>query len=224
MKNTTHPLSLRSLLSFLGIDFTLGALLSWAANAVQILTVQNGLIIFSTIFATSLVILTVRVIRYQKATIDDINSRLASMSNQNANLQRRLHLVIEEIRSRSAVNPRPMAVNAWISTSAFQRSSVQVQAVEIRPNIIVLDKGMNDGLAGGMYFAVHRRNDGHRLEICPIEFVEREYAWLSHSGNNIPTSASPRDLTLQPVTPPNLTETEKELGQIILLAQGFGEG
>ncbi|MFX0138572.1 MAG: hypothetical protein ACFFDN_33320 [Candidatus Hodarchaeota archaeon] len=217
------PLSRKNIFAYLGIDITLGALLSIAANIIQVLTLKNGVIIFSSIFVSSIIILIIRLISYQKSSISKLNIYLDEIKLENDKLKSRLRTLITEIRSRSAINPKPMIVNAWVNTKKFQQIGTQVKALSIKNNIVVLNKGQIDGLCVGMCFAIFIKNNNTCLETGTIEYVEEDRSWLKHTGENINSNTSCDDLILHCTDPIEIHETEKELGEYILLIEGFKE-
>jgi len=139
---------------------------------------------------------------------------------QNEELLERLERIKHEIRFRSKANPRPSIVNAWVSTKKLQVKNVEIHVTEIRQNVLVINKGSDDGIVDGVYFALYRRGSDEPIEKCVTEYYESNFAWVQHSGQNLIPGMDCNDIEIRVVDPDDVTDHEKELGQVILLADG----
>jgi hypothetical protein len=220
MNEKPHPLSKRNLLSFVGASLTLGVLLGWVANIIQILTVKNGAIILVALLGISGAVLAIQVYNYQYTTIENYRQELATEKAHSADLQKRLDRLVIEFRSRSAVNPRPIIVNAVVCTKRLERVPLTFQVVDITPKLIVIDKGEIHGITYGMAFAVYTLNTNQYLELCTVDHVDNSVCWLSHSGTNISAQTTKHDISIRLVYPPDVLDAEREIAEILLIAEG----
>lgn len=223
MRDKSHPLSLQNILAFIGANITLGSLLGWAANFIQIITFTNGLIIFSIIFVFSSMVMGIRTYNYHVSRLRNLESQLEDEKKKSEELQKRLDRLVIEFRLRSAVNPRPSVVSAFINTKKLLKSNFHITATDITPKLIIIDKGEEHGLTYGMFFALYIKGSNDSVETCQIDHVEPKTAWISHSGKLIQKHANPDNLTIQPILPSDLQEAEREIGEILLIAEGFKE-
>jgi hypothetical protein len=220
MNDKPHPLSKRNLLSFVGANLTLGVLLSWAANIIQILSVKNGLIIIATLLGVSGVVLAIQIYNYQYTTIENYKQQLVAEKARSTDLQNRLDRLVIEFRSRSAVNPRPIVVNAVVCTKRLERVPLAFQVIDITPKLIVIDKGEIHGITYGMAFAIYTLNTNQHLEVCIVDHVDNSVCWLSHSGTNISAQMNKNDISIRLVYPPDVQDAEREIAEILLIAEG----
>lgn len=181
------------------------------ASLIEILNYKHGLIILGAIVVGSIGLFAFRVFVAQRNYIEQLEA-------ESTGLRERLRQIVLEIRIRSPANPRPMRVNIWISTQRHLASRVQVQALDVRSHVIEIDKGTEDYIIAGMYFATYEKASGQALETNEVEYADAKRAWLTHSGTKV-NGLRPSDLAFRCVEPPGILPTEKNLGDIILLAE-----
>ncbi len=220
MSDRSHPFSIRNILSFVGANLTLGVLLGWVANIIQVLTVRNGLIILGALIGVSSIVFIIQLFNYQYRTIAHYKQKLDAEKARSADLQNRLDKLVIEFRSRSAVNPRPTVVNALVCTKRLERVSLTFQITDITPKLIVIDKGELHGLTYGMFFAVYKMDSNQCLEVCSVDRVENSVSWLAHSGANISGHTAKTELVIRLIYPPDIQDSEREIAEILLIAEG----
>lgn len=224
MKEPIHPLSKRNVLSMLGADLTIGTLVGWAANLIQVLTFQNGVLILSAIVAGTFLLITAQFMIYYRSSTAYIKHKLQESSTEKEVLQQRLNRLVNEFRLRSAVNPRPFMVEAYVNTRRFQVFNTQISVIHITHRIIEIDRGRADGIAYGMLFAVYLKGQIDCIANCQVDRIEETKAWLSLSDKpNLSNHTKPEDLILHPIIPIDLQEGEKQIGEILLIAKGLSE-
>lgn len=220
MKKNNHPLSTRNILSFVGANLSLGALLGWVANLIQVLTFSNGLWIFLILLIFSSVVFGIQLYNYQLATINDLTQKLSDETKKRENLQERLDKLVVEFRSRSSVNPRPSVVNAFVCTKKFHKKPCEIHVTDITPKLLVVDKGEIDGLTYGMSFAIYKLGSTDCIDVCVVDRVEKTYSWLLHSGNQINSLISSEELVVQLLSP-EIDDSERDIAEILLIAEGI---
>lgn len=220
MDNKLNPLSTRYILSFIGANLTLGALLGWVANIIQILTFKNGVIILGVLIGISSIAFSIQLFVYQAAKIKQHTNEIKLEKEHSADLQNRLDKLVIEFRSRSAVNPRPTVVNALVCTKKLERVALTFQVIDITPKLIVIDKGELHGLTYGMCFAIYMRDGNQCLEVCSIDRVESSVSWLAHSGANISGQSTKNNLVVRLVYPQDIQDSEREIAEILMIAEG----
>lgn len=221
MTESTHrqsPLSLHRVMAFLGINLTLGSLLSAVANIAQILTVTNGIVIFSSVFAVSAIYLIRQVWLFQQGQRKEITN----LQNQNQVLKMRLERISVALKTRMDGNPRPDAVIAWVSVKKFFAASSSIQIKEISDDILILDKGGRDGLVSRLSCKIAKKGTTTHIEESEIDWVDPDshQSIMRHSGANIQNGDNPAEYSVELIVP-SITLTERIIGNILLISEGF---
>ena len=114
--------------------------------------------------------------------------------------------------------------SARIETRRFERLGIAVSATSAADRISPLDKGARDGLTVKMFFAIFLKGQGNQLETGMIEYVQQERSRLAYSGQHLNGHTRPQDdLILQLVDPLGLKGAEKQLGDLLSLAEGLDD-
>ena len=133
------PLSGKNILAFLGINLTIGSLLSVFANIIQLLTITNGFVIFGSVFL-------ITAIYY----INQIRNHQKNLSENIFEVQTRLEKITFALKTRFSGNPRPDLVLTWVNTKKFIAKGKTITILRITEDSLVLDKGGKDGLISKM--------------------------------------------------------------------------
>jgi hypothetical protein len=223
MDKTPNPFSYRNLLALLGANLGFSTLLGLAANFIQVLSFANGIWIIATILMSTVIYFCGQLYRYYNATFKKCHEELCNEKQRRAELQRRLDLIVREVRSRSTVNPRPLELNAYICYEKLKREPMDIGVLYISERLIVIDKGKDDGLDLGVSFTVSLRGQNQPLEVCFIDRVDAESSWLAYNVSSTHPSYEADDLKIQLAAPSGITEAELEIANLLLIAEGFAK-
>ncbi len=215
---TERPFSLRRILTFLGINLTLGSLISLAANVIQLLTVTNGIVIFTSVFVISLLYFIRQVIIFQKGQ----QNLISKIQDNQQELQERLQRISMALKTRLLDgNPRPDVVVAWVSVKKLLAANISLQIREITDDSIILAIGGKDGLVSRIPCKIARKGGNTHLEESVIDWVDPDshQSIIKHSGSNLHTGDNPVEYSIELIFPP-VTPTEKFIGNIMLLTEG----
>lgn len=234
MDKPTPPLTKRNALGFFGFNLTFGGLLSWLANLIQVLTVKNGLFILLGLASISICIYVAlyilylcKLVKFVEVSRDQLEtaftSQLQQAKNLSEELQNRLDKLVIEFRSRSSQNTRPIVLNALMCTKRIELSDepLSIGIKDVTKKLIVIDKGEAHGLSYGMAFALHKSGQKNCVEVCGVDRIESHSAWLSHSGSTLSRTTDPSDIDLRLVYPQGILESERELAEMLLMAEGY---
>ena len=236
MDRPVSPLTRQTVIGFLGFNLTFGGLLGWIANLIQVLTVKNGLLILFGLSVISVSIFVFVFIKYLHAAINYIENekkfleaeseRQLEIANTLArDLQGRLDKLLIEFRSRSSLNPHPIKLNALVCTKRLELAEKPLVfgVKDITRKLIVIDKGAVHGLTYGMAFAIHKMGQNSCLEVCGVDRIESHSSWLSHSGTAVSLGTDPEELDVRLVYPQEVQDSERELAELLLMAEGYSK-
>lgn len=218
-----NPLSRARLAAYFSINFGFGALLGLAANVIQVITTTNGIYIFIGILIVSIINLCWSVYKYHCACMHILHNAVNTRDELNDRFKMRLRNILTYVQTTFITDIEASAVTNWINTKRIQANNISIHVIDINSKVIVIDKGSLDGIAPGMFFAVYKQGEGIALEICQVSLVENRNSWLSHSGKIHSRRLSNGQIVLRCVDPPNIQSTDIQIGDIVLLAEGFGE-
>lgn len=217
MNNKDNPLSLRNLLAFLGINMTLGSMLSVVANIIQILTVANGVAIFLSVFIITSIFLIFRV----RAFLQLQREMILENQKQQDELQIRLQRIKNVTKTRLTGNPRPDEVSKWVSVKKIIANNATIQIIEITEADVIVDKGGKDGLVNNISCKIKKKgsSDSEDSEIFWAD-PDDSSSIIKHSGQNLSAGDDPQ-LYLIELIIPDITSTEKFIGNVLLVAEGY---
>lgn len=222
MNKPTNPLTAKGIGIFLGIPLlTFGGLLGLAANAIQVLSAENGWTIFGIVCVVSLLFFGWRVSNYYSTMLLFLNERISEVSEENKRLQQNIRAMLMKVQLGYAHQVRPVWIAAMVATRKFQAKQISINAVAINSNIIVIDKGKKHGIEMGTFFAVSCPANGKFLGTCEVTSVDQDQSWLFHSEHTQLESISPNQLSVNCVDPPDIKAEEKEIAEFTLLADGY---